>query len=644
MKKKLLVIFLIIFVLSLCLAGCSAIQSTLTTPDNVQINGTIVSWNSVDGASKYVVIINGREYETTRTQYDLEHANLSFGEYSIQVKAIGDGYVKLSSEPSEAIVYKYTDSSVIAPPTLEDVSDSEVADKLFEYGLGYGVNALTATDAVSGVRLSAFFAEDAFTNENLASYELGYAKASVIERTSIKDEITAINSQLCYGMDASVNYAGMFTAGFSTKYGLDNASNSEKHINQYYYTMNHYLTGKNYQIKDFTTDRKFYDKISEDALIDLQEVREGTLTASEFMNRYGSHLKMAVSYGGMVEINYATYSKTQLDTTSIGEELSADLKAGFSFGSFGTNVGGSTNTKLGEKYTENTTLRLSNINATVRGGTSIPLNTFASFEAGYSSWVESMSNPENYRIVDVATGGLVPVWYYLPEEYNDVSAILSDYFYAQAAEKGNALVEKMTPPEDKSEIYTISTTPKNCNDNNGYNVADPTSDKIAKAEIDPDMVDIIIGGSVKEASSYSIVNDLSLGLKVLQSENNIRDIDVEGSGVYKANISDDTYSGAIKNTSVTNTRVGKGILYVMVTYTDYTTTSGYVNNLFSGTAKGTYIDVLSETKITIDQTKKIKNVRIVVAYEIQGWYKDGFGWFDYDTVTNWVIDETINFI
>ncbi len=194
------------------------------------------------------------------------------------------------------------------------------------------------------------------------------------------------------------------------------------------------------------------------------------------------------------------------------------------------------------------------------------------------------------------------------------------------------------------ESYTVSTSPNNCNDNNGYDASKPTNKDVDKNEVDPDMVDIVVGGTIKEGSSYRVMDSLTMGITVLQAENNIRITHYSTSTITRANISDDTYAGTIKNVSVpNNTRVGKGLLYVVVTYTDYTSSTGYATNLFANTVKGSYIDILGKTNITIDTAKKVKSVRVVVAYEIQGWWPGAF-WSDYDTVTNWVIDKTISFI
>lgn len=83
-----------------------------------------------------------------------------------------------------------------------------------------------------------------------------------------------------------------------------------------------------------------------------------------------------------------------------------------------------------------------------------------------------MKDESNYRVVDVADRGLVPIWAYFPDEFSDVAKMLEDEFNERAISLCNALVNKMTPPETASaKTVTMDLTPKNCKDNNHYNTA-----------------------------------------------------------------------------------------------------------------------------------------------------------------------------
>ena len=63
----------------------------LATPSDIRINGTILSWASVNGATKYEVKVGQKTYEVTETSYDLAKLmNWVDGtEYAISVRAVG---------------------------------------------------------------------------------------------------------------------------------------------------------------------------------------------------------------------------------------------------------------------------------------------------------------------------------------------------------------------------------------------------------------------------------------------------------------------------------------------------------------------------------------------------------------------------
>ncbi len=82
------------------LVGCRA---DLTTPTGLAIDQDTLelTWEEVDGANYYALSINGREEKSTKTSYKLER--LDPGDYTIKVKAVGDG--RSESEWSSAIPF-----------------------------------------------------------------------------------------------------------------------------------------------------------------------------------------------------------------------------------------------------------------------------------------------------------------------------------------------------------------------------------------------------------------------------------------------------------------------------------------------------------------------------------------------------------
>lgn len=98
MKK--IVSLLLAIGLAFTFAACSADKETLATPSNVQVSESgVISWNAVENATEYVVVINGTEYEVSSTSYQ---PNVS-GNFTYSVYAKAENY--LSSAPSEEKTY-----------------------------------------------------------------------------------------------------------------------------------------------------------------------------------------------------------------------------------------------------------------------------------------------------------------------------------------------------------------------------------------------------------------------------------------------------------------------------------------------------------------------------------------------------------
>ncbi len=80
---------------------------TLSTP-NIILNNTILSWNSINNSSGYVVSINGVFYEVSNTSIDLTTFNLEPGTYDVFVLAEGDQIEYEDSNVSNVIEYTTT--------------------------------------------------------------------------------------------------------------------------------------------------------------------------------------------------------------------------------------------------------------------------------------------------------------------------------------------------------------------------------------------------------------------------------------------------------------------------------------------------------------------------------------------------------
>ena len=107
MLKKSIKFFSVLTLGIMCLFGCAKTNEKLNTPTNLKIDDTILSWDAVDGASKYRLSLKKDNVEMKRianeTSIDLNSLDLEPGTYIINVQAVGKNnndseYTKLNLE------------------------------------------------------------------------------------------------------------------------------------------------------------------------------------------------------------------------------------------------------------------------------------------------------------------------------------------------------------------------------------------------------------------------------------------------------------------------------------------------------------------------------------------------------------------
>ena len=98
--KKIISLFLVLIAI-FTLYSCNN-EKVLTTPTNIEIsNSGLISWEPVENATSYVVLINGTSYTVNEPFYLVENLKADF---TYIVIACADGYT--TSAPSELKVYK----------------------------------------------------------------------------------------------------------------------------------------------------------------------------------------------------------------------------------------------------------------------------------------------------------------------------------------------------------------------------------------------------------------------------------------------------------------------------------------------------------------------------------------------------------
>ena len=186
-------------------------------------------------------MIDLEEYTSDKSQYDLSTTNIKDGqEYTIKVKARSDKPFKSASDFSEPIkwVAKISgggddhNNGYVPPENLEDVKDTATINKLYETGLGLGVDALSAESIVGEARKASIFIDDAFDETTISSYKVGSTRANATSENSIISMISSYNSKIVFGTKADASYGGMFSAGFESKFSIGESVDSKQKKNQ----------------------------------------------------------------------------------------------------------------------------------------------------------------------------------------------------------------------------------------------------------------------------------------------------------------------------------------------------------------------------------------------------------------------------
>ncbi len=144
-KKKVIIVsavivavLAIVLTLSLCLTLINNAQ-TLDTPSNVRVDGNTIKWDEVKHASEYEIYINEMSFDVKQCSYNFDEFNYLSGDYTIKVKAKGDGKEYLDSDWSNEIVFSYTNSATY---TLDIITSDGGTTSIINSSPSYAANSL----------------------------------------------------------------------------------------------------------------------------------------------------------------------------------------------------------------------------------------------------------------------------------------------------------------------------------------------------------------------------------------------------------------------------------------------------------------------------------------------------------------------
>ena len=182
------------------------------------------------------------------------------------------------------------------------------------------------------------------------------------------------------------------------------------------------------------------------------------MTPDAFINKYGTHIVTAATYGATFNLHYEMISSDGSIKTAFGTNVEEGIKNQISATldgvTLGTEMGTSTETanKAMSTFSNASTyakfvMRSSGGNATGRVATSL-----SEFAGAFEYWVAGLDNSDDYVVIDVPDRSLFFVWDFLGDDYAEAKAILHNYFYASCDEQYYSVKDKI------SDMYKDSIT------------------------------------------------------------------------------------------------------------------------------------------------------------------------------------------
>lgn len=187
----------------------------LSAPKNLALNGGSLSWDEVKNAQEYFISIDGKEIEksTNSTTYDLSTAVVGYGNFSIAVRAYGDGKKYGSSDKSKPIVFHK--GNMLNTPVVS-VENAVASWSEVEFAVNYSIRVTNSSGIVMDEcvisELSYNFAEKTSDSEN----ESGETQSKKIYEAYSSYKIFVIANPAEDNADYSPSLAGVATYNNST--------------------------------------------------------------------------------------------------------------------------------------------------------------------------------------------------------------------------------------------------------------------------------------------------------------------------------------------------------------------------------------------------------------------------------------------
>ena len=477
MKKTFVSLLLIIMMISTVLTSCDIdkifgrideeTEIPLEAPTNLRVdesNATLY-WNSVEYAIGYTVKIDVSTYTANTNSFSLQ--GLPSGEYTISVKANGDGIRYVSSEYSDTIQYtrkadsgnKYEDNVIAAFREFDEINTKN------SY-LGYGIDIVNANAINSKNVLMNYpiFDMDKLLDEQLLKSNEHYNSFQSIEARTIEEftQNMSISASVSTGTNVSAkgNIKGVdVSASASLTNGLTSTFTKTSDTVESQHFLEIISENQSYWLILQCSEQRYKELLSDEFKADLYSDMDPAL----LFQKYGTHMLTSVAMGGSIHMYYTMYSYEKGDKAKFYAEISSQLKSEIeaAYGGYSAGVGNETSFETSFTYdtlSKNYGIQIDEC-IYAAGGGSYGINSKRTLYDNYYNWQESLdTNPVVIGIKDI--NSLYPIWHLLDmnvEGAADRYTELYEYFQKYGKGSYDNLLQTfdITPPVDPADITNI---------------------------------------------------------------------------------------------------------------------------------------------------------------------------------------------
>lgn len=475
MKRTIASILMLILVIStLLMTGCGEFvqqntKQNLQVPTNLRVDedSSMLMWNSVEYASGYTVMVNETTFITGTNSFSLNV--LKPGDYTISVKANGDGVMYVSSAYSNSIGYKriadsgteYEDDVVAAFREFDEINTKNSF-------LGYGIDIINASAITSKNVLMTYpiFDMDKLMNENLLKSNEHYNSFEAIEAATIEAFTQNMSNSTSITAGANVSAKGSYagvdaSASASLTSGLTTAFTKTSESVESQYFLEIIAENQSYWLVLQTSEQRYKDLLSEEFKADLYNT---AITPAQLFMKYGTHMLTSVAMGGNICMYYTMYSYDKSTANTAYAEVSSTLKTNVEVAYGGASAGAGTENSFNSAYSYQAIANQYGIHVDKKivsaGGGSFGINNEMTLYENYHDWQKSLDiYPVVIGVKDA--NSLYPIWNLLDlnvegasERYQELYSYFQEY--GEASYNNLCETYAITPSVAPSDISNIT--------------------------------------------------------------------------------------------------------------------------------------------------------------------------------------------